>query len=326
MPSSSAKQDDDLGDKKASLDAKEPTQTDYIIAGVAYSTCAATLLVINKAAVDLTPSPAVVVASQLGFAALIARLLIGSDTVDGEVLVWDKVKAFIWVSLLFTLCLVCNVKALAATSVETVIVMRSCSPIFVALFDWKFLGTGAPLPATWGCLFGIAVGAYVYVHFDKGMEVDTYLWPVVYFVSICAEMVFVKHIINTVKMTTWTRVYYNNVLGFLPTIAFGFMFNEYEGLSETVPEAYSFEWWNRVVILVVSCCIGLAISFAGFHARTLLSATSFTVLGVANKVISIFLSLFFFGGMANGIKWESLAGLFMCIGFGTAYAKTLPNK
>lgn len=70
MPSSSAKQDDDLGDKKASLDAKEPTQTDYIIAGVAYSICAATLLVINKAAVDLTcditPSPAVVVASQLG--------------------------------------------------------------------------------------------------------------------------------------------------------------------------------------------------------------------------------------------------------------------
>lgn len=121
---------------------------------------------------------------------------------DGEVLVWDKVKAFIWVSSLFTLCLVCNVKALAATSVETVIVMRSCSPIFVALFDWKFLGTGAHLPATWGCLFGIAVGAYVYVHFDKGMEVDTYLWPVVYFVSICADMVFVKHIINTVKMTT----------------------------------------------------------------------------------------------------------------------------
>ena len=311
---------------KPSAEPREPTQRDYIIAGVAYSLCAATLLVVNKAAVDLTPSPAVVVASQLGFAAGIARLLIGCNTVDGVLLNWDLVKKFFWVSLLFTLCLVTNVKALAATSVQTVIVMRSCSPIFVALFDWQFLGSGAPLPATWACLVGIALGASIYVHFDKGMEINTYFWPAVYFISICTEMVFVKHIINTVKMTTWTRVYYNNILGVLPTIAFGFAFSEYDGLAETIPETYSYEWWNRIVILVISCGIGLAISFAGFHARVLLSATSFTVLGVANKVISIFLSLMFFGGMADGIKWESLAGLFICIGCGTAYAKTLPSK
>lgn len=313
-------------DGKPSVASKEPTQRDYIIAGVAYSLCAASLLVVNKAAVDLTPSPAVVVASQLGFAAGVARLLIGGKCVEGVTLQWDLVKLFFFVSLLFTLCLVCNVKALAATSVQTVIVMRSCSPIFVAIFDWKILGSGAPLPATWACLAGIALGAGMYVHFDKGMEVKAYMWPVIYFVSICTEMVFVKHIINTVPMSTWTRVYYNNVLGFLPTIAFGFAFNEYEGLAETIPETGTFEWWNRIIILIVSCLIGLAISFAGFHARVLLSATSFTVLGVANKVISIFLSMMFFGGMKDGIRWESLAGLFLCIGCGTAYAKTLVKK
>ena len=36
----------------------------------------------------------------------------------------------------------------------------------------------------------------------------------------------------------------------------------------------------------------LSTSFAGFNARKVVSATAFTVLGVANKMISIFLSLF----------------------------------
>ena len=37
----------------------------------------------------------------------------------------------------------------------------------------------------------------------------------------------------------------------------------------------------------------LSTSFAGFNARKVVSATAFTVLGVANKMISIFLSLMF---------------------------------
>ena len=102
------------------------TTKEYVIAATAYSLCAATLLVINKASVDSIPSPAVVVASQLLFSALAVKVLVWTSKIDAEPLQMIKVKQFMGVSLLFTLCLVTNVKALQSTSVQTVIVMRAC--------------------------------------------------------------------------------------------------------------------------------------------------------------------------------------------------------
>jgi len=291
------------------------TTKEYVIAATAYSLCAATLLVINKASVDSIPSPAVVVASQLLFSALAVKVLVWTSKIEAEPLEMIKVKQFMGVSLLFTLCLVTNVRALQSTSVQTVIVMRACSPIFVALFDWLYLGTGMPHSTTWICLLGIAMGATVYCVFDNGFTLRSFLWPGVYFVSICAEMVFVKHIINTVNMSTWTRVYYNNALGFVPVLLFGFMFGEYKHINAKPITMTS------LCVLLLACVVGLGISFAGFHARKLLSATSFTVLGVSNKFISIALSLIFISS-AKTISWTSLFGLLMCIVCATLYAKT----
>ncbi len=298
------------------------TWHEYALAAGFYSLCAASLLVINKASVTSLPSPAVVIAVQLVFSAFAARLLMACGCVDAEPLRVGLVLRFFPVALLFTLCLVTNVQALQATSVQTVIVMRGSSPIFVAFFDWKVLRTGSPSPATWACLLGILVGACIYCGSDAGFSLRSYTWPLLYFVSICAEMVCVKHIINTVVMTTWSRVYYTNVLGLLPTLAFGWAFHEFSGLARS-----SAAWWTWQTLAVVSasCVVGLGISFAGFHARKLLSATSFTVLGVANKSISIAASMLLFGkaeGTATPSRmWGSLAGLGLIIVCGTLYAK-----
>ena len=287
---------------------------EYIVAAVAYSLCAATLLVINKASVDSIPSPAIVVASQLLFSALAVKIGVALGKIEAEPLEPVKVKQFIGVSILFTLCLVTNVKALQSTSVQTVIVMRACSPIFVALFDWLYLETGFPSHATWACLAGIAVGAIIYCVYDSGFSFAGYMWPLIYFVSICIEMVFVKHIINTVEMSTWTRVYYNNALGLFPVLMFGLVFGEYSNMGD---KPFTF---NSLVVLLMACFVGLGISFAGFHARKLLSATSFTVLGVSNKFISVTLSLIFLSN--DGISFMSMMGVVVCIVCGSLYAKT----
>ena len=116
-------------------------------------------------------------------------------------------------------------------------------------------------------------------------------------------------------MSTWTRVYYNNALGFVPVLLFGFMFGEYKHINAKPITMTS------LCVLLLACVVGLGISFAGFHARKLLSATSFTVLGVSNKFISIALSLIFISS-AKTISWTSLFGLLMCIVCATLYAKT----
>ena len=296
------------------------TWNEYALAAAAYSFCAASLLVINKASVTSLPSPAVVIAVQLLFSAGAARILMACGWVEAEPLRIRLVRRFFPVALLFTLCLVTNVQALQATSVQTVIVMRGSSPIFVAFFDWQVLRTGLPSPATWACLLGILAGACIYCESDAGFSIKGYAWPLLYLLSICAEMVCVKYIINTVQMATWTRVYYTNVLGLAPTLVFGWAFHEYRGLGRL-----SAVWrWETLALVSASCVVGLGISFAGFHARKLLSATSFTVLGVANKSISIAASMLLFRNTTTMTTTSgmvgSLVGLGLIVVCGTLYA------
>ena len=59
------------------------------------------------------------------------------------------------------------------------------------------------------------------------------------------------------------------------------------------------EWRQRGVMLyLLSCVFGIAISFTGWRCRALVSATCYTVLGVANKMLTV---------LANIIVWDDHA-------------------
>ena len=109
------------------------SQRGIVIAAIFYSACAATLLVFNKLAVRAVPSSSFNVAIQLLAAAVISRGLGIAGFVDCPGLQTKKVKKFLPVTILFTLCLYTNVKALSGTSVNTLIVTRASTPIFVAV-------------------------------------------------------------------------------------------------------------------------------------------------------------------------------------------------
>lgn len=162
-----------------------------------------------------------------------------------EGLKWSKVRPFMGISLLFCFCLWTNVKALEYANVvcehpaspsplprrgvrrpavpgfrahrltmrhirglqqETVIVFRACSPIAVAFCDYYFLGQALPSLRSWLSLVVIVLGAVLYVLTDDGFVVNAYAWVLCYFVSITAEMVYVKYVVEAVDMSTWSRV------------------------------------------------------------------------------------------------------------------------
>ena len=136
------------------------------------------------------------------------------------------------------------------------------SPIAVALADWYFLGQALPSGRSWLALLTIVLGAVLYVMTDDGFEVDSYIWVAMYFVSIVAEMVYVKYVVESVEMSTWSRVYYNNVLSIPPTLALGLTFGDFEFLQQ------GYEWnMNAVGALLMSCVVGVGISYAGFNLR-----------------------------------------------------------
>ena len=57
---------------------------------------------------------------------------------------------------------------------------------------------------------------------------------------------------------------------------------------------------HAISYLVASCVVGLAISFTGWYCRSQVTATCYTVLGVANKMVTV---------LVNLLIWDEHAGL-----------------
>ena len=100
---------------------------------------------------------------------------------------------------------------------------------------------------------------------------------------ICFEMTYGKYIISTVQMKNkvWGAVLYTNTFAIVPTLFLGFgVFGEAEKWG-------TFKWsTGALAALLVSSLIGISISYAGFNCRDKISATSFTVVGVMNKILT----------------------------------------
>ena len=76
-------------------------------------------------------------------------------------------------------------------------------------------------------------------------------------------------------------------------------------------------WSEHAIGLVfLSCVVGLAISFTGWHCRALVTATCYTVLGVANKMFTVLANMLIWDQHASrtGVLW-----LMVCLAGATTY-------
>jgi len=112
------------------------------------------------------------------------------------------------------------------------------------------------------------------------------------------DQVYIKHVISTVKMSTWTRVYYQNLLSGIPV---ALMAIAWEGFPMILCTGWKARVDVAVGMLVISCGMSIAISYFSFSAREALSATGFTVAGNACKFISV---------LVNVIIWRKHATIF----------------
>jgi len=309
-PASASKANAGGGPKNALAAAAPAHQINASIA--LYAFCSSTLLVVNKVAMHMVPDASFVLFCQFLSSALAMKTLkYVKPEMDIEPLKWEKAKPFALATLVFYICLLANTQALKSVNVETVIVVRSCSPIAVSVLDVLALGQDTPNFKGIMALLSIAGGAALYVVVDAGFIIEGYTWLMVYFVFIVIEMVFVKFIVETIPMSTWTRVYYNNVLS-LPMAM----------ISALVMGDWAFmrvEWTlGAFTIVGASCLIGVAISYAGFNLRKLVSATSFTVVGVVCKILTIFINDMIWSKHSNAIGH---IGLLICISSGFFYER-----
>lgn len=165
----------------------------------------------------------------------------------------------------------------------------------MSVCDYLFLRRDLPSPVSWLCLVGILFSAGGYVLSDSNFHVEAYFWVAVWYAVFVFEMVYIKHLCETVKMAHWGRVLYNNFLALFPLAIIGI------GLGETNLVA-NVEWTlEALASLILSCLVGIGMSFTSFWLRDMVSATSFTVIGIMCKIGSVLLNFLYWDKHASGL-------------------------
>ncbi len=244
------------------------------------------------------PVPSFVTVVQLLFAVGIILFLQHVHAVPPDPLEASKVKPYLVYTVAFVLGVYCNMRALSHSNVETVIIFRSCTPLAVAMCDWIFLGRELPSKRSGLALLTIGAGAYGYVLTDSQFKMDgltAYSWAILYFVTICFEMTYGKKITSGVRFNSmWGPTFYTNFLSVGPMFTLGYVLGDFKDFSllEGGTGAKPWVWTSAgIAMLAASSVVGTLIGYTGWSCRSLVSATTFTLVGVINKFITILLNV-----------------------------------
>eukprot|EP00600_Ochromonadales_sp_CCMP1393_P005281 CAMPEP_0174970336 /NCGR_PEP_ID=MMETSP0004_2-20121128/9318_1 /TAXON_ID=420556 /ORGANISM="Ochromonas sp., Strain CCMP1393" /LENGTH=299 /DNA_ID=CAMNT_0016220039 /DNA_START=195 /DNA_END=1094 /DNA_ORIENTATION=+ len=229
---------------------------------------------------------------------------------------WPKVKAYAMYIVAFVAAIYANMQALNHSNVETVIVFRACSPIAVTVVEYLFMDRAWPSLRSTFSLVIVATGAVFYCMSDSQFAMNgfsSYSWVITYFFLITFEMTYGKKLTSSVKMeSVWGPVLYCNLLAALPMFMIGYCNGDYENIHEKLMEVPA----NGMMLLAFSCVAGTLIGYTGWLCRGMVSATTYTLVGVVNKFLTVLL---------NVILWDKHStptGLFavcVCLLAGTLY-------
>merc|ERR1711924_427194 len=119
-------------------------------------------------------------------------------------------------------------------------------------------------------------------------------------------------------ISAYGQVMYCNALGLLPLAGVGLATGEHRYIEKTGFDSGS----KAMCALALSCVVGVGIAWAVWNCRNQVSATTFTLIGVVCKLISVFLNVIIWDKHATpqGIAW-----LIVCLVCSSAY-KQAPLK
>ena len=143
----------------------------------------------------------------------------------------SKLEAYALYIVAFVASIYANMRALALSNVETVIVFRACSPIAVSVIEYLLMNRSLPTLRSSLSLFVVAAGAVFYCLSDSQFLLEgigAYSWVIAYFFLITFEMTYGKKLTSSVKMdSVWGPVLYCNILACVPMFLLGYLGGDY---------------------------------------------------------------------------------------------------
>lgn len=273
-----------------------------VVWAILYSLMSSSMLLVNKAALMSFPYSNTILLLQLATAALLSWGLgrLHCLGVEVDALDQSKIMSTLPLTSSFFLVLLTSMHALHHVNVDTMIVLKTCTPITVAVGEWLFVNTALPSARTWVSLAVVIISSAA--AFSMQMAAITAigaLWLVLWFFSVTFYMVYSAHYVLTVKLTTMGRVFYENLFSCLfciplalATDLVSILTDDQQTLQQHQQLGDLFHAMpSRTAMLVgASCLMGFSMSWCGWALRQHITALSYTVLGVVNKLLTVLLN------------------------------------
>lgn len=163
---------------------------------IGFSLCSSSLLVLNKLCLTHAALPSVLATFQFIVVTAAVAVLMATGQTQVE-LSASRVRAYISYIAVFSGAIYTNMKSLSHYSVETIIVVRSCCPLLVAVLERNMLGHALPAPRSAVALFALFGCAVGYAYSESlasgksllGSATATFApaWLLAYYILICTS-------------------------------------------------------------------------------------------------------------------------------------------
>ena len=281
-----------------------------------YCFCSGGMLVINKLAVHHVRAPAFVTLVQFVVSALYVVSGHACGLIQLDQARWQRLKHFVVYVFAFSAGTWSNMKVLMNANVETVIVFRSCAPLCVSITDYIFYGRAMPNRRSAFAMLMILAGASLYVHVDRKSDStvesrEAYFWVMVWFTLLIFQLTYGKTLVSGLGLQSiWSPVLYTNAFAIVPTATIGALAGDFARLADVVWTLPAIMW------LMLSCVAGVGISWAGFKCQQVVAATTYTVVGVINKLLTVLINVAIWDKHASPL---GIGALFICLAGGSLY-------
>jgi len=262
----------------------------------------------NRGVLKRLPFPQALTCVQLSFAVISLSPFVffsGRTKLSNQSLAYCVVEG-----VLFSLSILASLISLSLTNIGTMTVARSLLPIVVFAFE-RAVGMKVALSAR-SCysLLGVVAFGVVYALDAKGIQANVLglCWTLAWLSLLAGQMVYGKWLLTAVKVTQIERVLYTNAFG-LPLL----MPSSIKDLRSLCAESKTS---IDVTFVLFTCLVGLGIGYTSWQLRSVVTATTFSLIGLLNKFGTICLAFLIWPEEGSYISFAALIG---CLLSGSFY-------
>ena len=158
---------------------------------------------------------------------------------------------------------------------------------------------------------------------DSGIAVEGsegFMWLFIWWMLLALQMTYGKWMTSAIEMTQWERVFYTNAFAVPPNMVIWYFSDDSSPSKAHVMDHLDSYQKN---MLLLSCVIGVCISYSGWRCRTVVTATTFTLVGVVNKMATIAFTMIVW---PKETTFAKVIALIFCVLFGLLYQEAPMKK